>query len=256
MTWYSRIGTLAAFTSGAAAAPQAAQARGRAASARAVRTVQHYARVASLGVVLLKLLATGSVAVAVAVPAHAQPVPLMPGVTYEKQVQFTPHGPVGFTVITGPPSGSSGGLYSLGPVLAGGTIGGVRERVPDLERDVSATSTAVGINGDFTGGTDNHPIGIVVSGGAYQHGPSPARSSAAIDSAGGLHVGRISFAGTWKGSGQRRPVDGINQKPKGNQTMLFTPAWGGATPAVAGGFALRLYAFPGRAPNTALTAPA
>ena len=202
-----------------------------------------------------KLLATGSLAVAVAVPAHAQPVQLMPGVTYEKQVQFTPHGPVGLTVITGPPSGSSAGLYSLGPVLAGGTIGNARERLPDLEREVSGTSTAVGINGDFSSGTDGHPSGIVVSGGAYQHGPSPARSSVAIDSNGALHVARISFAGTWKGSGQRRPVDGINQKPRGNQTMLFTSAWGGATPAVENGFAVVLQPFPLPAPNTDLTAP-
>jgi Phosphodiester glycosidase/FlgD Ig-like domain len=205
--------------------------------------------------VLRKLLATGSLAVAVAAPAYAQPVPLMPGVTYEKQVQFTPHGPVGFTVVTGPPSGFAGGLYSFGPVLAGGTIQGARERVPDLEREVSGTSTAVGINGDFTTGTDNHPVGIVVTGGAYQHGPSPARSSVAIDSTGALHVGRISFAGTWKGSGQRRPVDGINQKPKGNQTMLFTSAWAGATPAVANSFGVVLQPFPLASPNTDLTAP-
>jgi hypothetical protein len=205
--------------------------------------------------VLRKLLATGGLVVAVAAPAHAQPVQLMPGVTYEKQVQFTPHGPVGFTVITGPPSGSSGGLYSLGPVLAGGTIRSARERLPDLEREVSGTSTAVGINGDFSSGTDSHPSGIVVSGGAYQHGPSPARTSVAIDSSGALHAARISFAGTWKGSGQRRPVDGINQKPKGNQTMLFTSAWAGATPAVENGFAVVLQPFPLPAPNTDLTAP-
>jgi hypothetical protein len=205
--------------------------------------------------VLRKLLATGSLAVAVAAPAHAQPVQLMPGVTYEKQVQFTPHGPVGLTVITGPAPGSSGGLYSLGPVLVGGTIGNARERLPDLERDVSGTSTAVGINGDFSSGADSHPSGIVVSGGAYQHGPSPARSSVAVDSSGALHVARISFAGTWKGSGQRRPVDGINQKPKGNQTMLFTSAWGGSTPAVENGFAVVLEPFPLPAPNSDLTAP-
>jgi hypothetical protein len=205
--------------------------------------------------VLRKLLTTGSLAVAAAAPAHAQPVPLMPGITYEKQVQFTPHGPVGFTVVTGPPSGSSGGLYSLGPVLAGGTIRGARERVADLEREVSGTSTAVGVNGDFTSSTDGHPNGIVVSGGAYQHGPSPARSSVAIDSTGALHVGRISFAGTWKGSGQRRPVDAINQKPKGNQTTLFTSAWAGATPAVANGFAVLLEPFPLPSPNTDLSAP-
>src|SRR5262249_13201135 len=182
--------------------------KARAASARAVRTVQQYARIASLGVVLRKLLATGIVAVTIVAPTHAQPVQLIPKITYKKQMQFTPHGPVGFTVITGPPSGSSGDLYSLGPVLAGETIGGTRERVPDLERDVSATSTAVGINGDFTGGTDNHPIGIVVSGGAYQHGPSPARSPGPLDSAGGPHGGRISVVGTWNGGAERPPGSG------------------------------------------------
>ena len=55
-----------------------------------------------------------------AAPAGAQSVPLMPGVTYDKQVQFTPHGPIGLTVITAPPPGAAGGLYRLGPVLAGG----------------------------------------------------------------------------------------------------------------------------------------
>lgn len=204
---------------------------------------------------LRKLLATGVLAVSLAAPAHAEPVPLMPGVTFERQVQFTPHGPVGLTVVTGPPSGSSGGLYSLGPVLAGGTIREARERVADLEREVSGTSTAVGVNGDFSTGADFHPSGIVVSGGAYLHGPSPARSTVAIDATGALHVGRISFAGTWKGSGQRRPVDGINQKPKGNQVVLFTPAWAGETPAVAGGYAVVLEPFPVPAPNTDLTAP-
>src|SRR5262249_4323551 len=229
--------------------------KARAASARAVRTVQQYARIASLGVVLRKLLATGIVAVTIVAPTHAQPVQLIPKITYKKQMQFTPHGPVGFTVITGPPSGSSGDLYSLGPVLAGETIGGTRERVPDLERDVSATSTAVGINGDFTGGTDNHPIGIVVSGGAYQHGPPPARSPAAVDSAGGLHVRRLSLAGAWEGGGQGRPGARIHPKPKGNQPMLCTPAWGAATPPVTNGFAVVLQPFPVASPNTDLTAP-
>jgi Phosphodiester glycosidase/FlgD Ig-like domain len=204
--------------------------------------------------VLRKLLATGVVVAGVAMPAHAQSVPLMPGVSAERQVQFTPHGPVGFTVITGPAPGFEGGLYSLGPVLAAGTVRGARERVADLEREVAAASTAAGINGDFSTGADTHPSGIVVTDGAYLHGPSPARSSIAIDAAGGLHIGRISFAGTWKGSGQRRPVDGINQKPRGNQTVLFTPAWAGETPAVANGFAVVLEPFPLPAPNTDLTA--
>jgi hypothetical protein len=182
-----------------------------------------------------QLLATGLAAAAAVAPAHAAPVPLMPGVTYDRQLQFTPHGPVAFTVVTGPPPGAAGGLYSLGPVLAAGTIRGARERLPDLEREVSGASTAVGINGDFAAGADGHPI--------------------AIDAAGAMHVARLSFAGTWKGSGQRRPVDGINQTPRTNQTVLFTPAWGGATPQVANGAAVVLAPFPAPAPNTDLTAP-
>ena len=203
---------------------------------------------------LPKLLALALVAGAVATLANAAPVTLMPGVTYDRQVQFTPHGPVGITVITGPPTGSSGGLYSLGPVLVAGTIRGARERVTDLEREVSGTATAVGINGDFSSGADGHPSGIVITGGAYLHGPSPARSSIAFDAGGTMHVGRISFAGTWKGTGQRRPVDGINQTPRGNQTVLFTSAWGSATPAVANGAAVVLEPFPVPAPNTDLSA--
>ena len=202
-----------------------------------------------------RFLAVWLLAAAVIAPARAEPVPLMPGVTYDRQVAFTPHGPVAYTVVTGPPSGSAGGLYSLGPVLAAGTMRGAHERLADLEREVSGTSTAVGVNGDFTSGSDGHPSGIVVSGGAYVHGPSPARSSVAIDTAGALHVGRISFAGTWKGGGQRRPVDGVDQKPRGNQTTLFTPAWGGDTPAVANGFAVVLEPFPVASPNTDLAAP-
>jgi phosphodiester glycosidase/flagellar hook capping protein FlgD len=204
--------------------------------------------------VLRQLLVTGLLAAVAVTSAQADPVTLMPGVTVDRQVQFTPHGPVGFTVITGPPSGSAGGLYTLGPVLAAGTVRGASERVTDLEREVSGTSTAVGINGDFTSGADGHANGIVVAGGAYEHGPSPARSSIAIDTNGTLHASRISFAGTWRGTGQRRPVDGINQTPRGTQTILFTPAWGGATPDLPSAAAVVLEPFPSPAPNSDLTA--
>ena len=54
-----------------------------------------------------------------AAPAHAQPTTLLPGVTYEKTVEFTPHGAVVVNVITAP---RPGGLYQLGPALARNTI--------------------------------------------------------------------------------------------------------------------------------------
>jgi hypothetical protein len=65
-------------------------------------------------------------------------------------------------------------------------------------------------------------------------------------------VTRFSFAGTWKGTGQRRPLAGINQAPKGSQTVLFTPAWGPTTPIQPDATAVVLQPFPTAAPNTDL----
>src|SRR5689334_24707620 len=96
---------------------------------------------------------------ALAAPAQAQPTTLMPGVTYEKTVQFTPHGAVVLHVITAPRLGEGGGLYALGPVLARGTILGGRQRVTQIEKDVSAGATVVGINGDLFKATDASPAG-------------------------------------------------------------------------------------------------
>jgi hypothetical protein len=184
--------------------------------------------------------------------ASAQaPVTLMPGVTYGQQVQFTPHGPVAFTVITAPPPT---GLYTLGPVLAGNAITGGRATLGQIEQSVATTVNTAGINGDFFSGADNHPNGIVMAGGHMQHGSTPARSSIGFDTSGGIHIGRISFTGTWKGTGQRRPLAGVNQKPKANQIVLFTPAWGASTPEVANGAAVVLEPFPDANVNADLTA--
>jgi hypothetical protein len=45
---------------------------------------------------------------------------------------------------------------------------------------------------------------------------------------------------------------GINQKPKGNQTVLFTPAWGAATPALPAATTVVLQGFPAAQPNADL----
>ena len=47
---------------------------------------------------------------------------LMPGVGYQRQVEFTPRGPVVLDVVTAPrPDGT---LYTLAPALSNGAIGG------------------------------------------------------------------------------------------------------------------------------------
>ena len=65
---------------------------------------------------LRRLAAALSVLALLALPAAAAPVELMPGVTCEQQVQFTPRGPVALTVITAP---RPGGLTTIGPVARG-----------------------------------------------------------------------------------------------------------------------------------------
>ena len=93
-----------------------------------------------------------------AAPAQAAgPITLMPGVTYERAVQFTPHGAIALHVITAPRPGDQSGLYALAPVLASSTILGGREKVTQLERDVSGQATVAGINGDLFSAVDWHP---------------------------------------------------------------------------------------------------
>ncbi len=198
------------------------------------------------------VLACGLVAVLLVPLASAQgPVPLTPGATWEQHVELTPHGPVAYTVITAP---APVGLTTIGPVLGGGTVTGPRQTMTQLEESVSGNAVAAGVNGDFFSGAMAVPEGIVMIGGALEHTPTPAHSSIGFDASGNMHVGRISFSGTWQGTGQRRPLAGVNQQPRSGQTVLFTPAWGAATPAAQNATEVVLEPFPAAAIDTDLTA--
>ena len=158
-------------------------------------------------------------------PAGAQPIVLMPGVTYEKQVQFTLRGPVVVHVLTAP---RPGGLYSLEPVLSDGTIPGTKT-LTAMQADLATTGTLAGVNGERFQ-PDGRPVGMLMRGGALDSVPLPVRSSVGIGADGTLHVGRVTWYGIWKGTGQRRPLGGVNAKPGTSGAILYTPAWGAATP--------------------------
>jgi Phosphodiester glycosidase/FlgD Ig-like domain len=180
--------------------------------------------------VLRKLLIAAFAFGALALPAHAQPIEsqqlLMPGVTYQRQVEFTSRGPVVLDVVTAPkPNGS---LYTLGPALAHGALLGT-EPLTGIEKDASGAATVVGVNGDFFSG-NGPPTGIVMQGGVLESAPLTTRSSLGIASDGTLTVGRVAFDGTWRGTGQRRQLD-LNDRPVAGHTTLYTPAWGTTTPA-------------------------
>jgi flagellar hook assembly protein FlgD len=192
-------------------------------------------------VVLRKVLIFAFLAGVVAAPAQAQSprVLLMPGVTYERQVEFTAYGPVAIHVVTAPrPTGA----YALKPVLSNGAIVG-RDRVSSIQKGLSRDFTAVGVNGDLFAWEDGRPSSVLMRSGVLDHSPNPDRSSLGITQDGTLLVDKLRMFGTWRGVGQRRPMD-VNHPPGPNGAALYTPAWGPATPPGQGTVEAVIYPLP------------
>jgi hypothetical protein len=182
--------------------------------------------------------------------AAAQPTTLMPGVTYNRTVEFTPHGPVVVHVLISPRP-SQTGLWGLHPVLGRNSLQG-RETVTGMQKDVSQFATVAGTNGDLFAWSNGRPTGIVMQGGILKHEPLGSRSSVGIDVNGTLSVQRVELFGTWKGTGQRRPLNGFNALPGPNGISLYTPAWGTTTPPIDNSYEAQIVSFPPAAPNTDL----
>ena len=127
------------------------------------------------GLMSRKLLIAFLFALMVAPPAAARPVQMMPGVTYDRILRWTPAGPVAIHVVTAP---KPGGLYSLTPLLSNGTIVG-RETVSSMERNASAQMTTIGINGDFFSWTGGWPSGLLMRGGIVEHQSALGRAAIA-----------------------------------------------------------------------------
>jgi hypothetical protein len=197
---------------------------------------------------------TALLAATLAAPAAAAPIrgqTLMPGVVYSRQVEFTGHGPVVLNVVSAP---RAQGLYAVRTALSNGAVQG-RERLTDMEKAISDRTTVVGINGDFFDTRWGTPSSVVVRGGALAAGSFGGRSAAGFDAAGGLHVDRVTFDGSWKGTGQYRPLT-LNAPPGRSAVTLYTPAWGAATPPESGTTEVVLAPFPATTPNVTLAAPA
>jgi Phosphodiester glycosidase len=201
-----------------------------------------------------RVFTTVLVTAAASVPAAAAPIrgqTLMPGVVYTRQVDFTAHGPVVVNIVSTP---RPTGLYSVRAVLSNGVIPG-RQRLSDMEQDVSSSTTVVGINGDFYNSRWGTPSGVLLHGGVLQKGTTGGRSAPGFDASGALHVDRVMLSGFWKGTGMYRPM-GLNDPAGGSGTTLYTPAWGTATPTETGNVTeVVLSPFPAALPNRILSAP-
>jgi exopolysaccharide biosynthesis protein len=183
-------------------------------------------------------------ALVLAPPAAAGPVQLMPGVTYQRKLEWTAAGPVVTYVITAP---KPGGLYSLTPLLSNNAITG-RETVSSMERRVSGQMTTVGVNGDFFNWNGGWPSGLLMQGGVLEHHPADNRSAVGVDSTGTLHVEKEPFSASWRDAASiDHPIATVNEPPRANTATLFTPVWGDATPAL-NGTAVVLEPFPAARP--------
>jgi hypothetical protein len=187
------------------------------------------------------------VALLFASPAPAAVTQLMPGVSYQRILRWTPAGPVTMHVVTAP---KPQGLYKLTPLLSNDTIIG-KETVSSMERDVSTQMTTVGVNGDFFNLTGGWPSGLLIRSGVVEHQSALGRAAVGVDTDATLHTEKVPWAGRWHGQdGVWYPVSQLNEPPRANAAALFTPVWGSVAPAVKNGATIVLEPFP---PTTART---
>lgn len=201
-------------------------------------------------VALSRAFGLAAAALILATPAVGATTQLLPGVTYETSVQFTPHGPVALHIARGP---RPVGLYRLRPVLSNETVIG-RETVSSMQQRLSGQTTAVGVNGDLFSWADGRPSGILLRDGVLVSAPSGNRSSIGITVDGTLDVRKVKLFGTWRGLGQRRALNALNEPPGANGIALFTADWGPTTPRIQGALSMVLSPFSATTPNVDLTA--
>jgi hypothetical protein len=198
---------------------------------------------------LRKLLIAALLAGLVAPAAAAGGVSLAPGITYERQLVFTPHGPEVIHVMTAP---RPGGLYALHPVLSNNAVLG-RETVTSMQKRLSPTATVGGVNADLFTWNEGLPSGMFMESGALMTPPHPRRSTIGVTSEGRLLVQQVAMIATWQGLSQRRPLIGLNQRPGPEGVSVFTPAWGPTTPGSNDTIEVTLDSLPPVAPLTDLT---
>jgi hypothetical protein len=189
-------------------------------------------------------------ALVVAPSAHARPTKLMPGVTYERTLEWTAAGPVAMHVVRAP---KPGGLYSLTPLLSNETITGL-DTLSSMQRAASTRMTSIGVNGDYYSYSSNWPTGVLMRGGVVEHHPATNRAALGIDTNGTVHVDPVKWTATWKGpSTVGYAIRKLNETPGAHESALYTPVWGPRTPAIKG-TAVVLQPFPPLTPRRDLAA--
>ena len=90
----------------------------------------------------------------------------------------------------------------------------------------------VGVNGDFYADS-GRPSGVLMRDNIVESLPYGDRSSTGVTPRVASRP-RIEFFGTWRGLGQRRTLNDLNQSPGAERDSLFTRTYGSATPVQSG----------------------
>jgi hypothetical protein len=188
-------------------------------------------------------------ALVLAPSVQARPTQLMPGVTYERTLEWGAAGPVAMHVVRAP---KPGGLYSLTPLLSNQTITGL-ETLSSMQRGASPRMTSIGVNGDYFSYSGSWPTGVLMRGGVIEHHPATNRGALGVDVSGNVHIDPVKWAASWKGpSTVEYAIRKLNETPGAHEIALYTPAWGPRTPAIKG-TAVILQPFPPLTPRRDVT---
>ena len=95
-----------------------------------------------------------------------------------------------------------------------------------MQKRLSSTATMVGVNGDMFHWETGRPSGVLMRDGVVESPPYGDRSSVGVTAEGSLDIRRVEYFGTWRGLGQRRTVNDMNEPPGVNGVSLFTPSYG------------------------------
>ena len=174
----------------------------------------------------------------------------MPGVTYDRSVQFTPHGPVAMHVVIGPrPTGlmPSARFFRTSRSWAS-------RRSPRC-RSGSRPPRRWWNQRRFLRSDTGRPTGVDAAR-RHRRQPSVRRPvERRCLGRGDNDIRRVQLFGTWRGLGQRRTLTDLNQAPAQNAISLFTPSYGLKTPAQAGVTEMVIQPFPPATANTDLVGP-
>jgi len=159
-----------------------------------------------------------------------------------------------------------GPLLGLAPALTTGTTSSLAP-LTDVIRSGLTSGVVAGVNADYFTYSGGWPSGLLVLDGQLAAGPEPTRSSLLLPPDGRLQAVRLLLSGLYQAVDPAglvtfpvRTFSAINRPATGRaQTVLYTPAWGAATPPAGSSSTPRAEALvtldPGQSvvPNSALT---